>query len=537
MIDHKIQKQLIASCAHETTKFVIEELGDECFAILADESSDAYQQEQLALCLRYVNKRGEPVERFLGLVHVEDTTSLTLKEAIQSLLIKYQLPLSRVRGQGYDGASNMKGHVNGLKKLIMDESPSAYYVHCFAHQLQLTLVAVAKENTDCDWFFGQLAYLLNVLGMSCKKIRMLRIAQAEYMIEALKLGEVETGQGLNQEMGLARPGDTRWGSHYRTVMHVMALYPSIRKVLYRIGNESKGAEANGAQTMLTVFKSFEFVFLLHLMNEIFGYTNDLCNALQKREQDIVNAMDLLEFTKVELDVLRKDAGWEEFLKNVTNFCEKHKVKVADMNGRYVPMQRSKQFYRGAINYHRFHADMFLGIIDRQVQELNNRFDEVNTELLRCMASFSPANSFRAFNVENLVKLAGFYPHDFELEERNQLSFQLKRYIDDVRKDENFTNLRSLAELSVMLVKTDKVPRYDIVYKLLKLVLVLPVATAGVERIFSTMNFIKNKLRSKMGQNYLNDCLVTFIEREFFLQAKDRDIINYFQSMKDRKVVL
>ena len=49
-----------------------------------------------------------------------------------------------------------------------------------------------------------------------------------------------------------------------------------------------------------------------MMNEIYGYTNDLCNALQKRKQDIVNAMDLLEFTKVELDVLRKDAGWEDF---------------------------------------------------------------------------------------------------------------------------------------------------------------------------------------------------------------------------------
>jgi hypothetical protein len=36
-----------------------------------------------------------------------------------------------------------------------------------------------------------------------------------------------------------------------------------------------------------------------------------------------------------------------------------------------------------------------------------------------------------------------------------------------------------------------------------LVLVLPVATAGVERIFSSMNFIKNKLRSKMGQKNLN----------------------------------
>uniref|UniRef100_A0A453NJ26 DUF4371 domain-containing protein n=1 Tax=Aegilops tauschii subsp. strangulata TaxID=200361 RepID=A0A453NJ26_AEGTS len=313
MIDHKIQKQLIGSCARETTKFVIEELHDECFAILADESSDVYQQEQLALCLRFVNKIGEPVERFLGLAQVADTTSLTLKEAIQTLLMKYQLPISKLRGQGYDSASNMKGHVNGLKKLIMEDSPSAYYVHCLAYQLQLTLVAVAKENIDCKWFFGHLVDLLNVLGMSCKKICMLHVAQAEYMIEALKQGEIEAGQGLNQEMGLARPGDTRWRSHYKTVMHVMSLYPSIMKVLFRLGKESNSAEALGAQTMLEVFKSFLFVFMLHLMNEIFGYTSDLSNALQKSDQDIVNAVDLLEFTKVQLQVLREDDGWNEFL--------------------------------------------------------------------------------------------------------------------------------------------------------------------------------------------------------------------------------
>jgi hypothetical protein len=363
------------------------------------------------------------------------------------------------------------------------------------------------------------------------------VAQVEYVIDALRLGEIDTGQGLNQEMSLARPGDTRWGSHYRMVMHVMHLYPSIKKVLLRIGNESKAAEANGGQTMLTVFKSFEFVFLLHLMKEIFGYTNDLCIALQKREQDIVNAMDLLEFTKVELDVLRQDSGWQEFLNKVTSFCEKHNVRVVDMNEKYIPQQRSRQFYKGAINYHRYHADMFLGVIDRQVQELNNRFDEVNTELLRCMASFNPAKSFAAFDVENLIKLAKFYPHDFDVEEMNQLTFQLSRYINEMRNDDNFKNLRSLTELSMMLVEKDKLSRYDIVYKLLKLVLLLPVATAGVGRIFSIMNFVKSKLRSKMGKNYLNGCLVTFIERGFFLQTKDRDIITHFQAIKDRKVNL
>ncbi|ONM32990.1 hypothetical protein ZEAMMB73_Zm00001d041425 [Zea mays] len=57
------------------------------------------------------------------------------------------------------------------------------------------------------------------------------------------------------------------------------------------------------------------------------------------------------------------------------------------------------------------------VIDRQLVELNNRFDEVNIELLRCMASFNPSKNFDGFSTEKLVKLAGFYPQDFEFEEK------------------------------------------------------------------------------------------------------------------------
>jgi hypothetical protein len=47
----------------------------------------------------------------------------------------------------------------------------------------------------------------------------------------------------------------------------------------------------------------------------------------------------------------------------------------------------------------------------------------------------------------------------------------------------FANVRSLAELSIKLVEHDKIGRHEVVYKLLKLVLVLPVATVSVERVF------------------------------------------------------
>src|SRR4051812_18263882 len=110
------------------------------------------------------------------------------------------------------------------------------------------------------------------------------------------------------------------------------------------------------------------------------------------------------------------------------------------------------------------------------------------------------------------------------------------FISHVRKDKRFSKLKNLCELSVLMVKTRKNEQYYIVYKLLKLVLILPVATASVERVFSSMKYVKNSLRNKMGDEYLNDCLVTFVEREFFRQVKDEDVINLFRK-GDRKVIL
>ena len=128
-----------------------------------------------------------------------------------------------------------------------------------------------------------------------------------------------------------------------------------------------------------------------------------------------------------------------------------------------------------------------------------------------------------------------YPKDFSSTELVHLLFQLAHFIIDMRRDERFRKVNNLSELSIMLVQTKKNLNYAIVYKLLKLVLILSVATASVERVFSSMNYVKNKLRNRMGEQYLNDCLVTFLEREFFMQVKDDEIISRFQGMKRRRV--
>jgi hypothetical protein len=166
---------------------------------------------------------------------------------------------------------------------------------------------------------------------------MLGITQAEELIVALKLEDVETRSGLNQEMGLARPCETRWGPRFNIVSRVLSMYVAIRRVLIKIGKEYYGVEAVVALSVVTSFWSFEFVFIAHLMQEIFGYTYDLSIELQMTDQDIVHSIELVDFTKYHLECLRDDSGWDNFLIKVTSFCTKHKIKVAYMKDPYFPV--------------------------------------------------------------------------------------------------------------------------------------------------------------------------------------------------------
>lgn len=61
----------------------------------------------MVVVIRYVNNEGKVIEHFIGVVHVSNTSALTLKSGLESLFTKYGLSLSRIRGQGYDEASNM----------------------------------------------------------------------------------------------------------------------------------------------------------------------------------------------------------------------------------------------------------------------------------------------------------------------------------------------------------------------------------------------------------------------------------------------
>ena len=131
-----------------------------------------------------------------------------------------------------------------------------------------------------------------------------------------------------------------------------------------------------------------------------------------------------------------------------------------------------------------------------------------------------------------MELAKSYPDDFNSTQLKDLDRELNICIDNMRADERFADLNTISELARLMVGTKKHLAFPLVYRLLKLVLVLPIATASVERCFSAMKIVKTILRNRIGDGFMNDCIICFVEPEFLSTIPIKDVIVRFHKMED-----
>ncbi|PIA62155.1 hypothetical protein AQUCO_00200274v1 [Aquilegia coerulea] len=243
---------------------------DDLFAILINEARDVLIKEQMAIVLRYVDTTGSVIERFYGVVHVKDTT------------------------------------------LILRENKFAFYVHCFAHQFQLALVTVAMNHEDIALLFNIVSNVVNIVGASCKRL-----------MEAFEKGEIQSGKGLNQETNLKRSGDTRWSSHYSTLLNMIFMFPSVIDVFKDIVEDGRNSEQRGeASALMDQMQSFTFIFSMYLMTSILRITNDFV-------QDTITDNE-------------RYSGWESFLNEVSVVCGKYSVDVPNMEDKFVTRGKSRR---------------------------------------------------------------------------------------------------------------------------------------------------------------------------------------------------
>ncbi|KAD5317982.1 hypothetical protein E3N88_17928 [Mikania micrantha] len=184
--------------------------------------------------------------------------------------------------------------------------------------------------------------------------------------------------------------------------------------------------------------------------------------------------------------------------------------------------------------HYYRVDVFNFTLDKQLLELNNRFNEDAMELL----SLSSSLVSKEINVDQICLLVEkYYPTYFNDQDRTHLRYQMELFNIEGSNNNKLSGASTIFDLCKSLVDTKKRETYYLVDRVIRLILTLPVSTATTERGFLAMKIFKNRLRNKMSDDYLANNLVIYIEKKIAENFDSESIIDEFKNLKERRAEL
>ena len=180
-LSNRAQNDLIHAMGEIVLKKIVEDVKlANIFTVMMDETTDVSGKEQASIMVKFVDSEEIIQERLIGFSAVPRTDSEALSKLLKDTLASHGLGLSHVRGQCYDGASNMSGQYHGLQARVKVEAPKALYVHCYAHCLNLVLVDAMKSNKTARNFFGTLESLYCFIRQSTFRHSLFQTIQREF---------------------------------------------------------------------------------------------------------------------------------------------------------------------------------------------------------------------------------------------------------------------------------------------------------------------------------------------------------------------
>ena len=103
------------------------------------------------------------------------------------------------------------------------------------------------------------------------------------------------------------------------------------------------------------------------------------------------------------------------------------------------------------------------------------------EFLRLSLALEPSETLKSFRSSELCLLVkNLYPQDFTDYDKQLLEKELYHFEHNIVQDPEFKKLKSLSELCQWLVKTGNSKHYKLVYRMVRLVLTIPVSTTTTE---------------------------------------------------------
>jgi hypothetical protein len=293
-MSHDIHNELLTLMSNNILRQILKTAcSSQFFSVIVDETTDIATKEQVSVCIRYLSNDFQPIESFLGLYQVNITTGENLTKVLLDVLSRCNLPLENLRGQCYDGASNMSGQFSGVQSRIKALQPRALYVHCKAHALNLVLQEAAREIPVIRDSMDYLHRTAILLGKSAKRKALL--------------------ENLSANIKTMCP--TRWAVRAEAVSTGLKNYEKILDALNTVATEASHADTQGeARGFYEQFRKSKMYWALLVAEAIFTPSDHLARALQSAKMTVNESIVAIKQTKNTLLALRCDAVHDDLLK-------------------------------------------------------------------------------------------------------------------------------------------------------------------------------------------------------------------------------
>ena len=149
-----------------------------------------------------------------------------------------------MRGQGYDGAAAMSGRLNGAQVHIREVIPTALFVHCAAHSLNLA-VSNSYSLSSIRSCMGRIASVYNNFFNTPKRQNVLRKA----------IVEVLPASGSQK---LVQVCATRWVDRHESVSVFSSLQDAVVEALAEISSWPEKETSSRTVQLLSAFRQSEF---------------------------------------------------------------------------------------------------------------------------------------------------------------------------------------------------------------------------------------------------------------------------------------
>ena len=510
----EIQNEFINLMGSKVQEYIVKKVKEaHYFSLMVDSTPDISHQEQVSLIVRYVDAEDfEVKESFLGFFIISKPDAQHYEELILKILQDIGLDFNFCRGQTYDNAATMSGHISGLQKRLLDINPKATFFNCDNHSLNLAALHSSQVDPTIVTFFGTVQELFNFFAHSPQRWAKLK----------------EAGIG-----SLKMESSTRWSAREEATTAIHLHLEKIIELLETIEEQcSERVDTRSkAKLLLDAVKKYEFFAYLQFWSSILRPLNIVQKKLQQPNINIMQAVEELDTLSFFLgNVVERenlitrsidyaDQGSETY-DFVTCKRRRRKKKLDGEVSRDEGLSLKCEFRRVATE-----------VLDRLHMEMKERCHRMKNHAMRFGFLLQADILMKSMDENTLMKhcvdFSSFYDEIPPVSLYNDIIDARVLYCNKEAPKSPEGILKKLAGYG-----SDVCPNLSTAIRIL---MTLASSVASCERSFSKLKLIKNYLRSTMAQNRLSSLALMSVESTILDNIDMNDIVDSFAAKKGRRI--